>query len=153
MAPLGAVAPNTTPASAGYYRPSLRRGSPFEWVHSNDCIHVRDIPDKESGICCLYNYTLMGGHDTPALADHHRTSPRRGSPFKSIHSKYCIQKLVMHDNRFKSKRESDRAHRSLADGVRKGTARVQHSSGWSLPSTPAKAALATIKIISGQKDR
>jgi hypothetical protein len=97
MAPLGAVAPNTTPASAGYYRPSLRRGSPFKWVHSNDYIHVRVIPHKESGICCLYNHTLMSGHETPSLADHHRPSPRRGSPFKSIHSKYCIQKLVIHD--------------------------------------------------------
>jgi hypothetical protein len=69
MAPSGAVAPNNTPASAGYYRPSLRRGSPFKWVHSNDCIHVRVIPDKELGICCLYhNHTLMSGHDTPSLA-------------------------------------------------------------------------------------
>jgi hypothetical protein len=72
MAPSEDVAPNTTPASAGYYRPSLRRGLPFKWVHSNDCIHVRVIPDKESGICCLYyNYTLMSGHDTPSLVDHH----------------------------------------------------------------------------------
>jgi hypothetical protein len=145
MASSGAVAPNTTPASAGYYRSSLRRGSPFKWVHSNDRIHVRVIPDKESGICCLDNYTLMSGHDTPSLADHHRPSPRRGSPFKSIHSKYCILKLVIYDNRFKSKRKPDRAHRSLADGVRKGTALIRRSSGWSLPSTPAKAALATKK--------
>jgi hypothetical protein len=102
MAPSGAVAPNTTTASAGYYRPSLRRGSPFKWVHSNDCIHVRVIHDKESGIYCLYSYTLMSGHDTHSLADHHRPSPGRGSSFKSIHSKYCIQKLVIHENRFKS---------------------------------------------------
>jgi hypothetical protein len=154
MAPSGADAPNTTPASAGYYRPSLRRGSSFKWVHSNDCIHVRVIHDEESGICCVYhNDTLMSGHDTHSLADHHRPSPRRESPFKSTHSKYCILKLVIHDKKVKSKRKSDRAHRSLADGARKGTARVRHSSGWSLPSTPAKAALATIKIISGQKDR
>jgi hypothetical protein len=106
MAPLGAVAPNTTPASAGYHRPSLRRGSPFKWVHSNDCIHIRVIPDKASGICCLYhNYTLfMSGYDSPALAAHHRPSPRRGSPFKFVHSNDCIQKLVIHDNRVNSKR-------------------------------------------------
>jgi hypothetical protein len=127
MAPSGAVAPNTNPALAGYYRPSLRRGSPFKWVHLNDCIHARVIPDKESGICCLYHsYTFMSGHDTPSLADHHRPSSRRGSPFKSIrlNLKYCIQELVIHDNRVKAKRKSDRAHRSLADGVRTGTARV-----------------------------
>jgi hypothetical protein len=53
MAPSGAVALKITQASDGYYRPSLRRGSPFKWVHSNDCIHVRVIPDKESSICCL----------------------------------------------------------------------------------------------------
>jgi hypothetical protein len=56
-APLGAVAHFfDTPASAGYHRPSLRRGSP----HSNDCIpndciQRRIIPDKESGICYLHH--------------------------------------------------------------------------------------------------
>jgi hypothetical protein len=142
MAPPGAVAPNTTPASAG-----LRGGSPLKWVHSNDCIHKRVIPDKESGICSLYhNYILfMSGYDTPALAAHNRPSPRRGSPLKFVHSNDCIQKLVIHDTRVKSKRWSDQAHRSLEDGARKDTARARHSSGWSSPSTPAKAALAKIK--------
>jgi hypothetical protein len=99
MAPLGAVAPNTTPASAGYYRPSFRRGSPFKWVHSNDCIHKRVIPDKASGICCLYhNYTLlfMSGYDTPALAVHHRPSPRGGSPFKFVHSTERLHHEISH---------------------------------------------------------
>jgi hypothetical protein len=86
MAPSGAVAPKTTPASAGYYLSSLQRGPPFKWVHSNDCIRkvVTPDPDKESVICCLHhNYSLlMSRYDTPALAVYYRPSPRRGSPLK-----------------------------------------------------------------------
>jgi hypothetical protein len=66
----------------------------------------------------------------------------------ALHSNDCMQKLVIHYKRVTStKRWSDRAQRALEDGVRKGTARIRLSLGWSPPSTSGEAAIA--KIILG----